>query len=1102
MNQSSFHRASLAYQRYLRGGEPDDLYAAVHESADALRLTASDDHQLPERLTLHARTLLARFDHAGDAADLDTSIALLKRGIHMTPGGDPRLPGRLDAYAEALAARLVALRTFSDLEEAIHALRSAVDLTPPQDPSFVSRVTGLSSGLRVRFLARGDLTDCDEAIAINVRLLEATPPNSPLLPGILDSVVGALFSRHDRIGDARDLESALRYAAEAIRLTSPADALLLDRILKIAELLNSQFYAFGDARDLDRALSYVEQAENILAESGATPHYSQTLRAGILLARSRAQGSTADLEECICLYGALASQLPASNPIRETVMVDLATARLEHFRRFGDPVELDLVIAGYEDCLQLTKDENDLPLSDPSLEWSNYSAALQERYSLTHRPADLDSAILAAERAIHGTPPGHVRMPVYLNNHAKALVRRHYATQAPADLNTALAEYDRAVQLSPENNRAQWTAGHANALLRRYHYSQDPDDLDTAVAELRQAIGAAPRGVFTAVWMNDRANALYERYRVTRDPADALAAIGDRYGATSSAWSQPVLLARSMHELTADLDRLSGDPTAPQLDELLTRVARGHLTPAIEYAHGGLARWTPGLAGRALERLRVLGQVTGPRAWAESLREVQGLASVGAFMAAQAGDLETAVNLIELGSGVLASARLEQQDAILTLLERHGHSAAVQDYRAAADALGAATRRDDDTATIEALPKRLISARSVIEDLWGEPLAPSATLHDINRLVSDGIPLSWLTATSTGGLVLTATHNPTGHTPHITATTLPQLTTATIDDWINSITSAPEPSPGATRGAWRLAPGTQPPHTSLLDLPHQIHEAIRPAIGAIAPPDATVIRLIPVGALANLPWTATLNTTDRVIGVSVAASAKLHQLTLTPNTATAPPQDGWLAAITNPRHTTWNHHPLPDLPAATLEGLWLADRYHATHLDGSDATLTNAKRLLTTPELRALHVSTHGDITAAGAHLILTNPNPHNTSTDTQADTLDTTALPSLTGLHHVFLASCWTAHPNPALPDENQSLPTTFITTGSHAVTAPLWPVHDNTTKLLVQRYYRNWLDKHQPPALALAHAIHTIRNTHTPHDHVLLTLNAFNTTGGATTS
>jgi CHAT domain-containing protein len=78
------------------------------------------------------------------------------------------------------------------------------------------------------------------------------------------------------------------------------------------------------------------------------------------------------------------------------------------------------------------------------------------------------------------------------------------------------------------------------------------------------------------------------------------------------------------------------------------------------------------------------------------------------------------------------------------------------------------------------------------------------------------------------------------------------------------------------------------------------------------------------------------------------------------------------------------------------------------------------------------------------------------------------------------FLAACWSAAPNRALPEESISYQSATLRAGARCVIAPLWPVEDAVTQDLVTTFYEHWLGHGSTVMEAFTVAVTRCRDQH----------------------
>lgn len=998
----------------------------------------------------------------------------------------------------------------------------------------------LGATLCEMFLVTDDIEDVNHAIHF-------------LTQGIVLDAEVEVFCRYTR---AQAAHAAYHVVPRPDLLESGIDdlGLLLDRedaaeadrtryLTLRSELLQHRMDVTGDPQDADAAARDALSAAALLTRGRAESSRESTYR-------EQPSADTMRPHPTADLAAIPHSDRDSPTPVirRVEMLLNAAKNCMKAFHLTNIPAHLHDAVAVLDEALQIAEPDSE---QLPKILAQQATQLVLRYHGVSRSPADLHAAFELATRALTLSPessgsddevarayalaelavrsvPGAqstslvaAARPVEDLAHASpaswqlrvgALLTAAAKSQDLADIDSAIAAVEElpaahAVQL---RNQAALLRGQGYVL--RYRVSQDSTDFDRAIAGFQPLTRLkTPFGRDAAVGVG-MLQAM--RYQVSHEPDAGLAAAQALAHAIALSWSQPGALADQLWtwaiQVSDAIDAGLGERVLQQVSPILD-----HVFPVATPLNA--RAWLCQVLEACLLRVYDLSSAYGPGQWAQTIQELQGLTNWVSYDAAAHGEVEHAITLTELGSAVLAAARLDQENAILDSLRLAGETDIVSRYRAAIDELHQRFMRGDESERVQEGIEAVTAARSAVETAWGAPLIPRASWQDLNELTADGTPLAYLIASDDGGALLLVSHNPDSAMPRTSATLLPTLTYDTATTWakLTEGSGITDEALLTARGTWRAGADAQGPPVALADLPDLMRAAIEPALPSMAHPmaghpEAKACRLVPAGFLGSLPWSAALNLSDDVVAVSVAGSGKLHQQVRLNRRPIDPGKPGWLAAVTNPHKSTWptpsGDQELTSLPSATEEGAWLRARYRATHLDGPQATWDAVNRALQDTTLEALHFATHGDASPddpATTHLILTNPDP--SSPIGPARTITASTLPALTHIGHVFLASCWTAHPNPAMPYESQSLPTTFLATGTHTVVAPLWPVDDATTGALVRAYYRNWCDTRQPPPLALANAFHSLRSRTKdldldPNQRTArtITINAFNCTGG----
>ncbi|GAA1961886.1 CHAT domain-containing protein [Catenulispora subtropica] len=337
---------------------------------------------------------------------------------------------------------------------------------------------------------------------------------APLLPAVADEagaeaealLVAALASP-----DADALTEAIRFWERMVSATPVGLPQRVGRLNNLGALLQTRSELTGSDEDFDRAIESYRQAI-------ATAPMARAKAAGIhnnigtaFLSRSERSGTAADLELAIdALHEAL--WLPAGDPDRGTVVVNLADALERLAAATGDPGGLDEAVRCRQEAVELVGPD------DPAwpVRLGRLSATLRNRYTFSGSPADLDAAVDALLGAAAG--PDGIR---YLHMLGSALYMRFTETESSPDLDAAIAFLSIAATPGPHHDgsdRAVVLGNLGAALAARASRDDSPEDRDMAIAALQEAADIA-RPQRPGI-LGNLGEALLDRFRQRGDADD------------------------------------------------------------------------------------------------------------------------------------------------------------------------------------------------------------------------------------------------------------------------------------------------------------------------------------------------------------------------------------------------------------------------------------------------------------------------------------------------------------------------------------------------------------------------------------------------------
>lgn len=361
-------------------------------------------------------------------------------------------------------------------------------------------------------------------------------------------------------------------------------------------------------------------------------------------------GAMSDIDKAIgLLTEVLVTEAPG--PDHPGRLSNLAGAWGKRFRRTGDMDDLNRSIELSSKAVNWTGE------NDPELlkRITNHGILLGERFSRTQSLADIDTAVHWTKQAVDSTPCEHPHHLGHLHNYSSMLRLKHASSLADSkdylnDIDDAIEAYDKAIKLAPHKHpeRAWALHGLGAWLSARFEICPKIGDLNRAIEVTRDAVQAtnseySPRAMFLL-----NLGQLHLKRHERKEVKEA-----DDWGQALSSFRE------GMDVRTA----------APSIRVYLSSLTAGCLASE--------ERWEE--AGSLLHDAVCLLPKVCPR----SLKQVDqqymlatfaqtGIASMAAAVALEAKcPASEALQLLELGRGVIASFLLETQTDVSDLQQLH-----------------------------------------------------------------------------------------------------------------------------------------------------------------------------------------------------------------------------------------------------------------------------------------------------------------------------------------------------------------------------------------------------------------------------------------------
>ncbi|WP_406194113.1 CHAT domain-containing protein [Kitasatospora sp. NBC_01560] len=613
--------------------DPGVLSHAVGLWQRIVRATPADHRYRADRLFHLGIALEDRYNRLDDPADLDAIIEAGRAAEAAGPADHPDRALRLNNLGNALRRRFARRSRAADLAEAIRVLRLAVDVSIDAFDRPIA-LLNLALALRDRFAWAGAAADLDAAVAHVEEASTIAAPDHSERAGILalrqelsehrsgdrearagtqdlversEAAVAAATDAADRAESLFDLGEALRFRflhtgvvadadaaidrfRETVAATPPGHPDLARRLCHLGECLRLRYLRTARPADLDAAIDHFSMA--VVAAVDPDERATQRFHlGGVLIDRGLTQRSLADVATAIDYLRQAVAAVPddapgqagpPDRPDRTTRLARLTHALQVRFELSGRMADLDAVID--ETRAAAPTAPPDHPERASLL--LALGGALGKRGELMGTLADTDAAVGHLTELLKSTPPELLHRAGVLNGLGMALRARFDRTGALEDLDAAVDHFRAAAEAAEDDDeRSVPLTNLGNALRHRSERLVTAADADAAVDCLTRAVTLTPAGhPQRAVRLSKLGMALRSRYDRRKRVTDLDGAINCFTEAVSHAGGTPGLagiltnlggalqrrfeLTKSPADLDAAIDRLTEAVAAAPADNL------------------------------------------------------------------------------------------------------------------------------------------------------------------------------------------------------------------------------------------------------------------------------------------------------------------------------------------------------------------------------------------------------------------------------------------------------------------------------------------------------------------------------------------------------
>lgn len=649
--------------------------------------------------------LIRRYEIAKSVDDLNRVISVVETTLPFLAAGHRERQNFMVLYGDFIGKRFDETGALDDLNLLIKVSGQALTASSADDERLKYLLSNaLGNAFWRRYERQGSINDLCQAIETLERAVATVPQNHPDRATCLPSLAMALGGRYERNGAANDLDRAISFMEEAISLLPQDDINRPVHLVDLSTLLRMRGERTWFMVDLEASITAAK--DSLASANSDHPRRSfMLLGLGIALAlRFFRAGSSDDIDESIRLLEE-AAEMTSKNPLNHAlILANLGNACNWRYQRTGSMDDLNRAIEVKERASSIISQTN--PQRGTIL--SNLALAFRERYVRQKSVKDLLTSLILADDAIKCVPRDHPQRGKYCNNMAMLWENVFDITKSTDKLNRAIAMYNAALSCTSANHpdRSQIRSNLGASLLLQFQQAKSTvtEDLDVAITMLEEALSLRPKNdPYTVLSLMHLAKALSYRFEQRRSQNDLERALEILEASISLTASAPLIRLRAITQM---LPFLIGIQDKNRACKILRSAVQ--LLPAV----------SPRALTRSDQQFNIA-EFTDITSHAVSLS------------LACDDDPFIALQLLELGKGVLANLQLEVRSDISVLTELYPDIAkefnAIRDQLDSPESWDASNteRRRDQCKQFNLL---LSNIRGLSPDLENFLLAPSKTM--------------------------------------------------------------------------------------------------------------------------------------------------------------------------------------------------------------------------------------------------------------------------------------------------------------------------------------------------------------------------------------
>ena len=657
----------------IRTGSIEYFKEAVKATADALNSARLDHPSRAIFFSDYGDALEARFNRLAIPGDINRAVAAYEDALASGGGAGGCLrPCFLTSLSIALQARSSHEGSMADLDRAISVSAEAVRYTRGcVDRAF--HLNTLAIAFLSRFDFRGGVNDLERALETAQAAIECVTEKSSTRAKYLKTLGSALLRKFERTMVRNDLDQAITTSTEAVTLTTGHPD-YIENLTVLGTALQKRFASYGSIEDLRRVVKL--RKEVVDGTPKDDPRISGHLanQGNALEALYWETGQVAYLNTAIEIMESAVRFTNEKHPERALCLHNLGRCLQSRHERMGSMDDLNNAILAKEESLKVVSTES----PSRAMYLAGLAVSLQRRSSLTGSIDDIQNAVSANTAAVDDTPKKLIGRAPRLTNLGLSLRQRFLLTHSMDDLNAALSSFQEAVDCtSPSDTRRHRALSNLGLCFRdRFHKTGSLNDLDDAIRHFEGVVQIVPKGhPDRAACLINSAVTRQHRFNAVDSTEDKIMAIAEAEEAAEEA-AAPTYVRIAAAIRAANL--LETNSTNSERASRFFKIA---------------VKLLPEVSPRSLTR----------RDQQRSIAEFSGIACrAAASVLYSQGDTVEALQLLEVGRGVLASLQLDTRTDVTDL--ELTHPALAREFKSLQDELDSELELDSNITEGTTLP--------------------------------------------------------------------------------------------------------------------------------------------------------------------------------------------------------------------------------------------------------------------------------------------------------------------------------------------------------------------------------------------------------------